>query len=191
MFTSRHLRPQPRRFNRAFTLVELSLALAVSGLILASTLSFSVYASKSFAAIHNYVDLEQRSQVAIDSMLRDIRETQFLLSYSTATLPNGNTITNVLTFRDSDGTNMTFNFTNNVLLKTKGPETKMLLTNVDFLTFQMFKRVPVGGTFDQFPTGTPTNCKLVSVSWICSRTIIGSKLNTESVQTAKIVIRKQ
>ena len=36
-----------------------------------------------------------------------------------------------------------------------------------------------------------TNCKLIAVSWVCSRTILGSKMNTESVQTAKIIIRKQ
>jgi len=27
------------------------------------------------------------------------------------------------------------------------------------------------------------------VSWKCSRTILGAKINTESVQTAKIVLR--
>ena len=31
--------------------------------------------------------------------------------------------------------------------------------------------------------------KLIDVSWKCSRKIMGEKLNTESVQTAKIVIR--
>jgi hypothetical protein len=67
----------------------------------------------------------------------------------------------------------------------------MLLTNVDFLSFQIFQRNPVAGTYDTYPTSSATNCKLVSVSWICSRSILGSKLNTESVQTAKIVIRKQ
>jgi hypothetical protein len=50
----------------------------------------------------------------------------------------------------------------------------------------------VATTFEQFPTSAAAgNCKLVSVSWICSRSILGSRLNTESVQTAKIVIRKQ
>jgi hypothetical protein len=31
--------------------------------------------------------------------------------------------------------------------------------------------------------------KLVDVSWLCSRKILGRKVNTESVQTAKIVMR--
>jgi hypothetical protein len=62
---------------------------------------------------------------------------------------------------------------------------------VDYLTFQIYQRNTVANTYDQFPTGSVGLCKLISVSWICSRTILGSKMNTESVQTAKIVIRKQ
>ena len=186
MFTSRH----SRNSSRAFTLVELSLAMAVSGLILTATLSFTVYAAKSFVAMQNYVDLEQRSQVAVDTMLADVRQTKFLINYGTATV-SGKFVTNRLTFRDWDGGDLTFVYTNKLLLKTKGTESFMLLTNVDFLSFQMFQRTPIGGSFEQFPTAQPTNCKLVSVSWICSRTITGSKLNTESVQTAKIVLRKQ
>jgi len=189
MFTSQ----QPRS-RRAFTLVDLSMAIAVSGLILTATLTFTVYAARSFAAMHNYVDLEQRSQAAIDSMLKDIRETQSLSTYGTRTL-NGRTITNSLTFFETGLTagltnTVTFQFTNNTLLRIRPTETKTLLMNVDYLTFQIFQRNPIAGSFDQVAT-TVDKCKLVSVSWICSRTIIGSKLNTESVQTAKIVIRKQ
>ena len=56
----------------------------------------------------------------------------------------------------------------------------------------MFQRNPIGGTFDQFTnTLTAATCKLVQVSWVCSRKILQGKVNTESVQTSKIVIRKQ
>jgi len=179
-----------RRSQRAFTLVELSVAMAVSGIILTALLSFSVYAAKTFAAMENYVDLEQKSQSAVDTMLRDIRETKSLISYGTRTL-NGRTVTNSLSFLDADNQTLTFQFTENVLLRTKAGNSTMLLTNVDYLSFQIYKRNPVATTFEQFPTSDPANCKLVSVNWVCSRSILGSRLNTESVQTAKIVIRKQ
>ena len=180
---------QPRS-RRAFTLVELSVAIAISGIILTAVLSFTVYAAKSFAAMENYVDLEQKSQNAVDTMLRDIRQTKALTSYGTATL-NGRTITNRLSFLDADDQALTFRFTNNILLRTKGGNSTMLLTNVDYLCFQVFKRNPVATTFEQFPTSDAGSCKLVSLNWICSRTILGSRINTESVQTAKIVLRKQ
>lgn len=176
--------------RRGFTLIELSVTMAVSAIILTALLSFTVYAAKSFAAMQNYVDLEQKSQVAVDSMLRDIRETKSLLSYATTT-QNGSTITNSISFLDADNQTLSFQYTNNIMLRTKAGVTTMLLTNVDYLCFQVFKRNPVPTKFEQFPTSDAGNCKLVSVSWICSRSILGSPLNTESVQTAKIVIRKQ
>ncbi len=37
----------------------------------------------------------------------------------------------------------------------------------------------------------PSICKLINMSWKCSRTILGSKMNTESVQTAQVVLRNK
>ena len=171
-------------------MIEMMVTFAVSGVILTALLSFIVYAAKSFAAMENYVDLEQKSQLALDTMTREIRETQCLTNYGTRQV-NGQTLTNTLTFWDYDNQNLTYNFTNNVLLRQKAGVDTMLLTNVDYLTFSIFQRNPIGGTYDQYATANAANCKLISVSWVCSRTILGSRLNTESVQTAKIVIRKQ
>jgi hypothetical protein len=38
---------------------------------------------------------------------------------------------------------------------------------------------------------TNSAAKLIQVSWICSRDILEARFNTESVQSAKIVIRNQ
>lgn len=181
----------PQRLERAFSLTEMMVAIAVSGVILTALMSFTVYAAKSFAAMENYVDLEQKSQYAIDTMTRNIRETKSLVSYGTRVLDNGATVTNVLTFMDSDDKLLTYNFTNNVLIQSKEGVDAVLLKNVDYLCFQIFQRNTVANTYDQFPTSSTNLCKLVSVSWICSRNIMGNRQNTECVQTAKIVIRKQ
>lgn len=190
MFGERFQTGGRRGARGGFSLAELSMSIAVSGVILTALLSFTVYAAKSFAAMDNYVDLEQKSQFALDTMTRNIRQTQALSAYGTRTL-NGRSVTNSLTFIDEDGSALKYTFTENVLLQTKGGITSMLLTNVDFLSFQIFQRNTLASTYDQFPAGSVAQCKLISVSWICSRSILGSKLNTESVQTAKIVIRKQ
>ena len=77
-------------------------------------------------------------------------------------------------------------------VRTKGGVSQVLLTECDFLTFSNYQRNPYYGQYDQYPvTTSPTNSKLVSLTWVCSRKITGAKMNTESVQTAKIVIRKQ
>src|SRR5205085_7522436 len=132
--------------ERAFSLAEMMIAVAVSGVILTALLSFTVYAAKSFAAMENYVDLEQKSQYAIDTMTRNIRETKRLVSYGTRQL-NGSTITNVLTFMDSDDQLLTYNFTNNILLQSKAGVNAMLLTNVDYLCFQIFQRNTQANTY--------------------------------------------
>lgn len=174
----------------AHTLTELSMAIAVSAVILTALLSFTVYAAKSFAAMENYVDLEQKSQNALDTMTRNIRQTEYLSSFGTRTV-NGRLVTNSLTFIDSSGEKLIYNYVDNVLLQNHAGVETMLLTNVDYLTFQIFQRNTLAATYNQFPASSTNLCKLISVSWICSRSILGSKMNTESVQTAKIVIRKQ
>jgi len=176
--------------NRGVTLPELMFTLAIGALLGLAVLSFSLYAGKSFAALTNYVDLEQKSQIALDSMTREVRQVNRVLSYGTMTW-KGQTITNTLTFEDSDGQALTYMFTNEVLFRSKAGVNRVVLTNCDFLTFQVFQRNPIGGAWDQWSTTVATNSKLISVSWVCSRNILGSRMNTESVQTAKVVIRKE
>ena len=53
------------------------------------------------------------------------------------------------------------------------------------------QRNPVGGSYDIYPAATAATAKVINVSWMCSRKIFGIKEDTESVQTARIVIRKQ
>ena len=68
----------------------------------------------------------------------------------------------------------------------------MLLTGCETLNFAIFQRNSTNGTYDQYPSSNePTNTKLVQVSWVCKRSILGASINSESVQTAKIVIRKK
>jgi hypothetical protein len=176
--------------RRALSLPELSVGVAVASVILTALLGFTVYAAKSFAAMNNYVDLEQKSRLALDTLTREIREAQFLSNYLTKTL-NGKTITNAITLVDFDSNLLTYCFTNDVLLRQKNGVNSTLLTNVDYLNFGVYQRNTIANTFDQFPTSDAPRCKVISVSWVCSRTILGTKLNTESVQTAKIVLRKQ
>jgi prepilin-type N-terminal cleavage/methylation domain-containing protein len=181
--------PSTKR-QRGFTLTESMVAMAVSGVILAALATFVLYSSKSFAALTNYVDLEQKSQIALDKMSREIRQTLCLTNIGTRSL-NGKTVTNTLTFLDSDNSLLTYTYVNDVLLREKNGTSTMLLTNVDYLNFEICQRNNVAGTWSQYVAGDVSTCKLISVSWVCSRSILGTKINTESVQTAKIVIRKQ
>jgi hypothetical protein len=100
---------------------------------------------------------------------------------------------NQLVFTDWDGAPLAYTYSpgTRTLVQSKGGVNTVLLTGCDFLCFSNFQRNPIEFSYDQYLANSPTNTKLVSMTWICSRTVVGTRLNTESVQTAKIVIRKK
>lgn len=165
--------------------MELMVATAITSIVGLGVASLVFYSGRSFAAIANYVELDHRSRIALDTMSKEIRQANRLSSYTSTSL----------TFEDSDGTPLIYAYDSGTktLIRTKNgvADPKPLLQECDFLLFSIYQRNPVGGTYDQYPTATATTCKLVQLNWVCSRKIFGIAKNTESVQSAKIVIRKQ
>jgi hypothetical protein len=84
-----------------------------------------------------------------------------------------------------------------IMAKT-GEASQTLLTGCDNFGFQIFNRYP-NPTNMTFSVSTNAStgrldarfCKVINMNWKCSRTILGSKLNTEIVQTAQVVLRNQ
>jgi Tfp pilus assembly protein PilW len=172
------------------TLVELMVATGVGSIVLVAVMSLSLLSARSFAALTNYVDLDIKSRTALDTMAADIRQAEALTSAS---------LTN-LTFKIVDissgatnALNYNYDSARTTLTRTLAGQSTVLLTNCTFLQFSIFMRNPVDGTYDQYPVDDMTRpdlCKLVQLTWICSRNVLGRFANTESVQSAKIVIRK-
>jgi hypothetical protein len=74
--------------------------------------------------------------------------------------------------------------------KTGDAKTNNLLTGCESVEFSMYKNIPLtGGTFAK--TAVPSEGKSISVTWKCSRKILGKKINTEDMQEALIVIRNK
>lgn len=167
------------------TLIELMVTVAICSVLLVGLAALIFYTGRSFAAMANYVELDSTSRTALDTMSREIRQTKRLIS---------GTSTN-LTFEDFDGKELVFSYNETARTLTRAKDgvadAEPLLTECNFLEFSMFQRNPISGKYDQYPTADPTTCKLVQLRWICSRDLIKARWNTESVQSAKIVIRKQ
>ena len=175
----KHIHP-----NRSgFTLVETLISVGITSLCLIALASFFLFSTHSFSTLFNYVDLDDANRIAMDQLTRDVRQSNCVKSYSTSTL--------VLT--DSDLADLTYSYdpATRILTRTKNGESKVILTECDRLAFMIGQRNPINGTYDIYPAATPATAKVVNVSWMCSRTIFGYKEDTESVQTARIVIRKQ
>jgi len=171
--------------QRAFTILETYLATAIAGVVFAMLASTLIFDLRSYAGLSNYADLDQKSRTALDSMSRQIRRTICLSNYTSTSL----------TFDDIDETPLEFRYDPSartlVRIKNGVQDSVPLLTQCDFFRFSIYQRNHIPGTYDQYPTADVGTCKLVQLSWICSRRIAGAKLNTESVQSAKIVIRRR
>jgi len=164
--------------------VELLVTTAISGLLLVALLQVVFHTGRSFAAWANYLELDRNSRNALDQMVYKIRQADELKSFSSNRLVFSYFKTNDLVYEYSPA--------DRTLTETVAGETKTLLTGCDLLKFAMFQRNTAAGTYDQFPaTQTNNTAKLVQLSWTCSRSVLGARINSESVQSAKIVIRNQ
>jgi Tfp pilus assembly protein PilW len=173
-----------RRRRAAFTLVEYIVAIGIGGILLAALMQVVFYTGRSFAALMNYTELDRYSRNALDQMVYKIREADELKSYNSNRLVFSYWKTNELIYEYSP--------TDRTLTETLNGRSKTLLKGCDLLTFSIYQRNTAAGTFNHFPaTITNSAVKLVQMSWTCSRDVLGARINTESVQSAKIVLRNQ
>ena len=171
----------PDRKCRGMTLVEIMVATAVGSIALAAVMSLWLFSARSFVAMGNYADLDRASRNALDLMSREIRGTRSLSSFSATHLQ----------FVDNDNTSLVYRFDADArqLVREKANTNRTVLLNqCDFLAFHVSQRNP-SNDFNFYTTTVARQAKLIDVSWRCSREILGARVNTESVQTAKIVVR--
>lgn len=196
-----HVNPSvPLKRLFGFTLVEMLVATAMSSLLIGSIVALGMYASRSFNMIGNYTDLDAQSRNAADVLGREIRDASSLVAFSTNSpaylqLKNNTTGQTIIIIYNSSSSKL-------VMFKTGGTTTttwQTLLTDCNDWTFSLYNRHPdiTADDIGFYPATNslgqldPSFCKVINMSWKCSRTIFGSPFNTESVQTAQIVLRNK
>ena len=165
------------------TLPELLVALAIGSLLLLAVMALVQYSGRSFAALANYVDMDSDSRRALDVMTKDIRQSDTLTSFISSQI--------VLKYTNNLPLTFTYDPEARTLQRQFGDEAEILLTGCDYLQFSICQRNPLGGSYDVYPTADPTTCKLIQLDWTCSRSVLEMYPNTETVKSAKIVIRRQ
>jgi type II secretory pathway pseudopilin PulG len=186
---------RPSRNRQAYTLVEMLIAMglfSVSGLALALLL---VFVTRSFQGLSNYAVLDQYNRHAMDSLTSEIRQARLFVDCTS------NTTTRALSIVNGDGANVTYTFesTRRRLTRTvQGGSTTILLTNCSLLNFNLFLRPPAAGSFDDYSpvdmtqTNWPQTVKIVQLTWKTAMQLFPTpNFNSEDVQTARIIIRKQ
>jgi type II secretory pathway pseudopilin PulG len=183
-----------RELPRGFTLIELVVSVGLGVVVFGVIVALTIFTAKSFLAATNYVSMDDQSRNALDQISREVRNSSALLSFSTNNpqsmlLTNATLgVTSTITCDTNAGT---------LMLAKTGQPTQILLTGCYAFSFQLFDRYPTttlsfyGST--NFLTGqlSAQFCKVINMQWKCYRTILGSKLNTEIVQTAQVVLRNQ
>jgi type II secretory pathway pseudopilin PulG len=170
-----------QRFRHAFTLLELMVASGLALMALTVVAMLAYFTSRSFVAATNYTDMALLSRMGLDNMSRTIRQARLVTAYAT----------NSVTLQDSSGntTQYTFQPGSHKLISVAGGKTNTYLTGCDVLQFWIYQRTPKSNSFDCYDPASVTNTKLVQVTWSCSRTILGAKVNTETMESAKICLR--
>jgi len=181
---------------RGFTLVEMMVAVAVGCLLLAALATIYVFSLRSFAAMANYSDLNQKSRYASDIVSRDIRCADKVVSAT----PTPAAATQVeLEPADASG-NIIYKYDDvaGTLTKIKNAQTNVLLSGVSSLSFTLYQRpfpmtTPYDGNGNESfpPASLVTDAKLVAFQWSCSRRLIGSLNNSEDLEAAMVELRNK
>ena len=183
-------RPAAARERGGWTLAELLVAtgiFSISGLALATIFIFSV---RSLAALSNYAVLDKANREAMDRLTAEIRQAIQVSNVTTnparLTLLNGDNVTVTYTF-DPDRRQL--------VRDASDGSSRVLLTNCTLLNFNIYQRNPSNGNYGVFPIASThwvTEAKLIELTWKTSMTVSPTaNINSENVQTARIVIRKQ
>jgi len=158
------------------------MGLGIAGVLLAAIASLMLFSARSFLALSNYSELNDNNRITIDTMTRELRECKRVITCTANQLEI-----------EADGTTIRYHYSpgNRTLTRSQDGVPRTMLTGCDNISFNLGTQNPIGGTFAVVSTTDVTKAKVVNVFWNCSRTILGQKVNTESVQTARIVLRNQ
>lgn len=188
----------PSHLRSGWTLVEMMIAVgifSISGLALATMFLFC---ARSFVTMSNYAVLDQKNRQAMDLVTREIRQATSFVNYTsnstsrTLTLVNGDTPPSTVVY--SFDANKQEMIRSNATTATA----QVLLTNCNLLNFSLYLRPPASNSFDYYyPVDTTMpnwtqEVKIVQLTWKTSMQICPTpNVNSEDVQTARIIIRKQ
>jgi Tfp pilus assembly protein PilW len=160
----------------------------LSLLVLTVIMTLFMFGLRSFVGLGNYATLSGQSRLALDLMARQMREATQVLAVNTNLPVRSITLTNAFV-----GSTIVYRWDSTTGILTTdvtGQTTRTNLTGCDDWEFSFYQRTPTNNwTF--YPTDDLTLCKLINMSWKCSRTVLGQKLNTEDMMTAQVVLRNK
>lgn len=171
----------------AWTLMEMMISVLIGTMILAALLSTYFFANRTLDATANYAELDRQSRNALDKITTILREVGAVSNQTTNTIwltsstNSGPAYPSMLNW-SKDRATLEYSVNNSV--------TNVLLKGCTFLKFSYFQRNPSNSTTMLFwPSTNASFTKVVVMDWICKKTNYSTLTDSESVQTAKVVLR--
>ena len=176
-----------KKRQSGWTLLEMMLVVGIFSVVSAAMGSLFLFCIHGFASMSNYAALDKANREALGLLTREIRQAKYVSSFGT----------NSITIRNGEGLDVTYLFnadTKQFVRKASDGSRVALLEDCNLLSFQLYQRNNVSNTFDIVKVATNNwqqTVKVIQLSWKTSRRLPTSVLNSENIQTARIVIRKQ
>jgi hypothetical protein len=182
------IKPSNKR-RRGWTMLELLLATGLFSICGLAVSNLFIVGTRSMAAMANYSLLDMQNREAMDQMTQEIRQAKQVADYST----------NSITILNGDNQLVTYSFSPNtqeMLRQNQGDgSTRVLLQHCSLLSFNLYQRNPSNANYGVFPAATNSwqqTVKVIQLSWKTACTVSPTaNVNSENIQTARIVIRKQ
>lgn len=185
------IKPSPK-IRRGWTLVEMMMALGIFSLCSMAMMALYLFCVNGMASMYNYALLDSYNRHAMDTLTREIRQSLEVVGYTT----------NSITIESANpdglaGLNVTYSFngpTQQLIRSSTDGSSQVLLDNCSLLQFSLYTRVPVNGTYDSYPVATndwQQTVKVLQLTWKTAIQLPSGPINSEDIQTARVVIRKQ
>lgn len=174
-----------------WTLVEMMIAVGIFSIAAAAASTAYLFSVRSFQSLSNYSSLDNQNRQTMNRMTRELRE-----AYSIKEFVNG-TDSSWVTFVDGNSRkDVQYLFKHNIqqLVRiSNGVPTGVLLSHCDLVKFHLGTRAIDTNNLSQVyqETTQVDHGKIIDMSWKTYRITGKNITNSENIQTAKIVLRKQ
>jgi type II secretory pathway pseudopilin PulG len=176
--------------KHGFTYLELLVAGAIASVLFVMLIVLTLHSQQSFALMTSYSDLDSSSRNTLDLISRELHEATAVTAAGTNSHEKWLTVTNVT---EATSTTLTWDSVERTLVLTNTRDAgRTLLRNCDRWDYELYNAAP-----NVSPAGVSLNraisladCRLVQMSWSCSR-LIGGKMMTTSAESVRIGLRNQ
>lgn len=176
----------PRRAQRAFTLVEIMIGATLSSFILLAVLTTFLFMGRSGVNVQNYADMESQSRRALETFAEDVRQA------SAITWTTNQNITLTV-----NGASVTYAYSSGAktFSRTAGGTTRTLITGITANTFT-FRAFNIAGTELALATAANlsaanSSTKQLQISLECMRSNVTAVAVTNTVLSARFILRNK